>query len=168
MKHAKWFLLFSLLAAAWTISILHAVEKSDTGDAARDPTKSLAAHDFNMMQGRWKVSFVMPPSPGLSNDGPLPEELGFTKYGSEISIQGNTILFNHKIVATFANDLRLPHQQKELGFKPWRLILLTLPSGKGILCSYDVSDESLEIAYSHKCSCNRGSGHLITFKRLPK
>jgi len=134
--------------------------------AALDDSQVTPAEALKMMQGKWKVSSVYLPS--LSDDGMLPKELGFTQQGSEIVVKGNSFLSNGKLVATFANDIDLPHQQEELGFKRWHLLLLTLPTGKAVLCSYDLSGDRMEIAYTHKCSCHRGSGHILALTRTTK
>ena len=156
----------TLVVVLFAITSSHAINNTGTEDSIKASGGYSPAKDLKMMQGHWKVKFVILPS--LGNDGTLPEVLGFTETGSEIEIKSNAILCEGKTVATLANELSLPQQEKELGFQRWHLMLLALPTGKGVLCSYNIVGNKMEIAYTHKCFCHRGSGHIVAFERITK
>ncbi|MCC9604522.1 hypothetical protein LOC68_27605 [Blastopirellula sp. JC732] len=122
------------------------------------------AETLKLMQGEWIMKHAYLPS-SFINDRKLPQEVEFAQNGSAIEIRGNQIYLQGKLAATFAHDLNLPAQKKEIGFSRWDLLMLTLPSGQGLLCSYMVNDHVMEIAYSHQCSCHRGTGHVLYFER---
>jgi hypothetical protein len=46
-----------------------------------------------------------------------------------------------------------------------RLLVLTLPHGKGLLCSYTIREGEIELAYPHTTSCHRGSGYIVYLRR---
>ena len=71
-----------------------------------------------------------------------------------------------QLVATLANDLPFPTLHSEIGLPFYRLIMLTLPDGKAVLCSYKFhEDHRLELAYPHTTSCHRGSGQIVYLQR---
>lgn len=119
--------------------------------------------DLKSWQGKWTVTGLFEPT--LSQDGKLPAELGLDRRGQVVVIDGNRVLVEGKVVAVLANDLRLPMAEKEVGFQGWRLMMLTLPNGRGVLCSYVIDGDTAELAYTHRCSCHRGSGHIIALTR---
>lgn len=123
------------------------------------------ANDLRTLEGNWRVI-------GLSWSSEesirLPKSLGLNERGTEIQFDGNRLLSEGHLSATLANDLALPAQQNEIGFAGSRLMMLTLPDGKGFLCSYLIKDGKLQIAYPHTCSCRRGSGQVIDLERTNK
>lgn len=124
---------------------------------------------LKLMQGNWEVTAIFEPS--LSDDGHFPKEIVFAKEGAKITIKGNELICDGHTIATMANDMSLAAQRAEKGFEAFDLAMLTLPTGKGILCSYFVSSREpnvMEFAYTHKTSCHRGSGHIIRLSRSPK
>ncbi len=143
--------------------LLGSAEYSNSWESTVVVTEDSPARVLQNMQGKWRVAGIYLPT--IGDDGPFPGDLGTAQVGSEISIHGNSILSANKLVATIANDLDLPQQEKEIGLRDWRLMLLTLPTGKGVLCSYDIAGDAMEIAYTYRCSCHRGSGHILRFER---
>jgi hypothetical protein len=155
---------FSFLLIVVAMIAFHDAD-ANASDSEKPDSEAMPAKAIETMQGKWKVLNVWLPS--LNHDDTFPKELRFTKQGSEIVIKGNSILSHGKLVATFANNLNLPQQKKELGLFP-HLIMLTLPTGKGVLCSYELlSADRLRIAYTHKCVCNR-TGTILTLERMTK
>jgi hypothetical protein len=67
--------------------------------------------------------------------------------GSVVTVSGNEFLRNGKVVATLAADLHLsgaakPHPSR-------RLLMLTLPDGKGVLCAYRINGDNLNVVYPY-------------------
>ena len=89
--------------------------------------------ELKRLQGPWKVNGLFW---SVGEGGRLPDQLGLNDRGSEVVIEGNRLTLGGQTRATLSNDLSLPAQQKEIGFVGSNLIMLTLPDGKGILCSY--------------------------------
>lgn len=114
------------------------------------------------MQGRWQV---LGSTPCIDKDVKLPVEVGLTDTGSLLVVQGNQLTCNGKVVAALTNDLASSALNAEKGFKEFRLLVLTLPSGKGLLCSYSITEDGVEIAYPHTTACHRGSGQIVYLKR---
>lgn len=138
------------------------------GQAVRRP--ALVA-ELRQLQGEWSLSSVTP-----CNDRSvtLPESL--LQQLSQIrspstsawQIRDNQIVVDGKVVATLTNDLDLPDLKKRIGLKSFRLMLLTLPDGKGYFCSYWIGPDRVEIAYPVATSCHRGSGQILSLKRAPE
>jgi hypothetical protein len=128
-------------------------------------TTSTPSEDLQTLQGKWKVIGLSWPSEESMR---LPKSLGLNEREAEIQVDGNRLLSESHLTATLANDLALPAQQNEIGFAGSRLMILTLPDGKGFLCSYLIKDGKLQIAYPHTCSCRRGSGQVIDLERTNK
>ena len=118
--------------------------------------------ELKRLQGAWKVTGLFW---SAGEGGRLPDQLGLNDRGSEVVIEGNRLTLGGQTRATLANDLSLPAQQKEIGFVGSNLIMLTLPDGKGILCSYLFKGDKVQIAYPHTCFCRRGSGQVIDLER---
>jgi hypothetical protein len=132
------------------------------GQAIRHP---LPAVDLEQLQGDWTVAGVIACSdPQVA----LPKSAGLAEKGQAIQLRGNQILRGGQPVAVVANDLDSQSLAKEVGFSDYRLMLLTLPDGRGMLCSYLIKAEGVEIAYPHTTSCHRGSGQVIYLRREGK
>jgi len=140
------------------------------GQEANDATADMSpAARLKRMQGTWEVTAIYEPSSG--DDSRFPDEIVFAKRGAKVTVTGNAFHCEKRTVATIANDLSLPAQQAEKGFNTFDLAMLTLPSGRGILCSYFVSPkkpDAIELAYTHKTFCHRGSGHILVLRRIAK
>lgn len=133
-----------------------------TAEATRLPS---FAEDFQALQGRWEpVSFTF----SMKRERKLPDELHLNAPGTTVEVQGNQLLWDGKVIATFTHDLPSASLVKEIGFPDHRLLVLTLPSGKGFLCSYCLTEDGLRIAYPHTTACSRGSGQIISLKRPGK
>lgn len=127
-------------------------------------SESTPIDDMHALQGKWSVVGEFNPSADLPR---FPNELGITTKENEFLIRGNQLIREGKAVAAIANDLPLDGLKKEIGFSNAKLLILTLPSGKGLPCSYSFKDDdNLWIAHTHKCFCNRGSGHIAVLKRV--
>jgi len=132
---------------------------------AEPETGSAPADDLKALQGRWKVTAIYWPS---DDERRLPKEARLNQQGTVLVIDGNRITQDGRTVATLANDLSLVAQEKEVGFAGNRLLMLTLPDGKGLLCSYHLKAGKVQIAYSHNCFCHRGSGQVVYLERPSK
>ena len=120
------------------------------------------AVDLQEMQGNWEVAGVIR---CLQKEVKLPDETGLNELAAHLQIRDNQLLFQGQVVATLANDLGLKALEKQVGFRGYRPICLTLRNGQGLMCSYVILSEGIEIAYPHTTSCHRGSGHVIMLKR---
>lgn len=129
------------------------------GDAVRllPPTE-----DVKNLQGRWEVSSVIR---SVNKEIVLPSVLALNEPGATLEIDGNRLRLNDEDIATFANDISVRALADEVGFPNFRLLVLTLPNGQGLVCSYILTDGGIEIAYPHTTSCHRGSGQIVYLKR---
>lgn len=119
---------------------------------------------IDQLQGRWKVVA----SYGPNGDGKkLPVEARLNSVDTILSLDGNVISEAGHPVLALTTELPLPAEEKNVGLAGNRLVMLTLPNGKGLLCSWHLRDETWEIAYPHTTSCHRGSGQIILLKRMP-
>src|SRR5262249_8878219 len=130
-----------------------------TARAVRLP---LPAEDLRELQGRWDVAGMTPCN---NKNVKLPDELRLGEPGPAFEISGNQLLRGGQLVATLANDVAHDALNKEKGFPYSRLLMLTLPDGRGLLCNYSIGQDGVEIAYPHTTSCHRGSGQIIYLKR---
>lgn len=135
------------------------VEYAWKGTATRLPSP---AEELKQMQGHWIVAGGFG---SLKQDLKLPAELRLNEKGNELSIEGNLLLSNGKLVATLTNDLASKALEEEKGFPDYRILMLTLRDGRGLLCSYTINDKGIEIAYPHTTSCHRGSGQIVYLNR---
>lgn len=124
-----------------------------------EPEKRTPAEELKGLRGVWKVSIT-----GIGAN--VPEESGLVS-GAELVIDGNRITHGGKTVLTITNDVPLPSAEKEIGIKDNRLMMLTLPDGRGFLCSYRLAGDELRIQYPHTSSCPR-TGCLVNLKRPSK
>ena len=120
------------------------------------------AIDLKDMQGKWDVASV---TLCLRKEVKLPDDTGLNALAAQIQIRDNQLLYREKVAATLANDLELKSLDGEIGFRGYRLVCLTLPDGRGLICSYQIKSDGVEIAYPHTTSCHRGSGHVVMLKR---
>jgi hypothetical protein len=135
------------------------VDYAWSGQEIRLPAPAV---DLEHLQGNWQVSSI---TPCINTAIKLPDETGLNALTSKIEINDNQLRYEGKVVATLANDLQLKAIQEEVGFRSYRPILLTLSDGKGLMCSYMIKADGVEIAYPHTTSCHRGSGHIVFLKR---
>jgi hypothetical protein len=120
------------------------------------------AEDLKNLQGLWEVSHI---TPCVREDVVLPNELGLNDVASQVEFDGNALRFNGEHVATLANDVAVQALVDGVGFPSHRLLVLTLPNGQGLVCSYVITESGVEIAYPHTTACHRGSGHVVFLKR---
>jgi hypothetical protein len=73
-------------------------------------------------------------------------------------VRGNQLLWRDKVLAALTTDLPSRALHPEVGFRGFRLLVLTLPDGKGLVGSYTIREDQIELAYPHTTSCHRGSG----------
>lgn len=135
------------------------VEYRWTSTEIRHPAPAV---DLKEMQGKWEVASV---TLCLREEVKLPDDTGLNALAAQVQIRDNQLLYREKVVATLANDLELKSLDGEIGFRGYRPICLTLPDGKGLICSYQIKSDGVEIAYPHTTSCHRGSGHVVMLKR---
>lgn len=127
--------------------------------------KKSPADDLKALQGQWKIAAIWWPSDDRDR---LPKEARLNDEAGMLTIQGNQILHDGKTVATLANDLPSSAPHKEVGWSANRLVLLTLPDGKGLWCSYRIEEKRIQLTYPHTASCHRGSGQIIYLQRPAK
>ncbi|MFO0915005.1 MAG: hypothetical protein U0795_18745 [Pirellulales bacterium] len=120
--------------------------------------------DFvGQLQGHWKVVSNY----GPSGDGPrLPDEAQMNSLNRVLSVDQNMVSAAGHPVLALTTDLPLPAEEQKVGLNGNRLVMLTLPDGRGLLCSAHVRDDNWEIAYPHTTSCHRGSGQIIVLQRV--
>ncbi len=149
-----------ILAAVLTV-VLSTVATG--GDNEKKPTP---ADDLKAVQGSWTITDIYWPNEA---DDRLPNEAGLNEKQIVLVIEGNRITQNGKTVATLTNDLPPVNQHKEVGWPGAnRLMLLTLPDGKGLWCSYGFREKKLQITHPHTTSCHRGSGQVVYLERPSK
>ncbi len=121
------------------------------------------AEDLKAMQGSWKVRSLYWSS---EENERLPKEARLNELQTALVIEGNRLIHDGKTVATLTNDLPSGPQHQEVGWQGFnRLLLLTLPDGKGMWCSFSFRESRLQITYPHTTSCHRGSGQIIYLER---
>jgi hypothetical protein len=147
------------------LAVLSLLVLASAGTGAAPKAPPSPADDLRVMQGRWQLKSIYWP---IDDKWRLPKEARLNESDTALVIAGNKLLHDGKVVATLANDLPLPAQQKEIGFGGNRLLMLTLPDGKALLCSYRSSPELVQLTYTHRCSCHRGSGQVIYLERPAK
>ncbi|MFO0940594.1 MAG: hypothetical protein U0930_07485 [Pirellulales bacterium] len=133
-----------------------------SGQSVEKPAPCL---DLKALQGDWQVTHL---TQCLNKETKLPDEFGLNSKGAAIEIVGNELRVNGKATVTIVNDLQSPTLAKQVGFDGSRVILLTTPNGQGLICSYYIENDVVEIAYPHTTSCHRGSGHIIRLHRQSK
>lgn len=127
--------------------------------------------DMKQLQGDWILRSVTPCNDrSVTLPESLLQQLGQTRSPSTSSwqIRDNQIVVDGNVVATITNDVDLPDLKSKIGFRDYRLMLLTLPSGKGFFCSYAIGPDKVEIAYPIATSCHRGSGQILYLQRSPE
>ncbi len=125
----------------------------------------LPAEDLKELQGAWQVSDIV----DCKNQAvKLPESTQLQTLHTRLVFQGNQLLENGRVVATLTNDLDIPDLESQKGLKGLRLCLLTLPDGRGIVCSYGLEATGLVIAYPHTTSERRGLTGQIVFLKRPE
>lgn len=133
------------------------------GDNDKKPTPS---DDLKAVQGSWTITSIIWPT---ETDQRLPNEAGLNQNRITLIIEGNRITQDGKTVATLTNDLPSGNQHKEVGWAGAnRLMMLTLPDGRGFWCSYGFWEKKLQISYPHTTSCHRGSGQVVYLERPSK
>jgi len=135
-----------------------------TGDD--NDKKPTPADDLKAVQGSWTIADIYWP---INANQRLPNEAKLNEKRITLHIEGNRITLDGKTVATLTNDLPPGNQHKEVGWSGAnRLMLLTLPDGRGFWCSYGFYDKQLQISYPHTTSCHRGTGQVVYLERPSK
>ena len=106
-------------------------------DPNKQPSEGTSpAEELKLLQGEWEV-YEAQQSSG-STSPVMPKETGLTEKGTRLVIRGNELLRDGKVIATLANDLTELAPELLTDVKPFRRpLLITLPSGKAVLCAYD-------------------------------
>ena len=133
-----------------------------------EPPRPTPEQDLKTAQGRWRFD----PKSGSLWDINDPKEKvpalfrSMAVDGVVLAIDGNRLTVGKGEPISIANDLDFPNlqEQVEKAVRGQRLVLLTLASGKGLLASYSVDKDSLDIHYPAGC-CSR-SGHILVFRRV--
>lgn len=130
-----------------------------TGQSVTKPAPTL---DLKSLQGDWRVESVT-----LCNNRnvKLPDSIGLNSRGTHIEVVGNQLKINGQTTASLVNDLQSATLASQVGFDGSRVLLLTTSSGQGLICSYYIENDVVEIAYPHTTSCHRGSGHIVKLHR---
>jgi hypothetical protein len=120
------------------------------------------AQDLRALQGRWEVARVLPArNPNLQ----LPAETRLVNGSGGLVIRGNELTWHGNVLATLANELPSAALNAEKGLKQARLLVLTLPDGRALVCSYTLRAGGVELAYPHTTADYRGSGQIIYLRR---
>ncbi|MDB5349993.1 MAG: hypothetical protein JWN86_1240 [Planctomycetota bacterium] len=119
--------------------------------------------ELKELQGRWEVLESQNSSAGRK----MPAETHLGEHGAKFTINGNELIWDGHVVAVLANDLFMPDAAKDVSPVRRHPLMLTLPSGKGVLCSYILRKDSMEIVYPHTIG-RVGSGQFIWLKRAAK
>ncbi|MFO1063091.1 MAG: hypothetical protein U0892_04360 [Pirellulales bacterium] len=130
-----------------------------SGQLATNPAPSL---DIKQLQGDWIITHV---TRCLNPNVKLPDEIGLNVHDTLFTIQGNQIKAGGNVTASIANDLQSAVLANEVGFLGSRVMVITTPNGQGMICSYYIENDVVEIAYPHTTSCHRGSGHILRLQR---
>jgi hypothetical protein len=111
---------------------------------------STQAPSLRQLQGRWRVQG----GPGRLADGGLPPGTHLDEVGATLDITGNEVRRDGKMIATLAGDLAAVADMPQPATR--RVLLITLPDGRAILCAYRLANEQLQIVYPHE-AINRGA-----------
>ena len=118
--------------------------------------------DLKALPGSWALKSAI----GLGKDGEA-QELGLGHAGTSVRIEGNRLTVEgEQQPLVFVNDVPLAQEHKQV-FEGNRLVFFTRPDGKGVLGSYKVSGDKLEVRYPHTCHCTR-TGVILSFERVKK
>ncbi len=133
-----------------------------TGMTPASGQQSDEPQSLKELAGAWEV---------VSADGSagqnviFPAESGLSEKGNRLTIRGNALVWQDKIVATLTTDFSATGLGVEKQVWTTRQpILFTLPDGKGILCAYEVRSGALTIVYPHTLG-RVGAGTWLTLKR---
>lgn len=100
------------------------------------------------LAGRFKVAGV--DSSSSQTDIVPAEVLGLSK-GDEIVVEGNELRSGEKLLATLTTDFSATGLDLDKAVHVTRRpVLLTLPSGKGLLCAYELqANHGFDLVYPH-------------------
>src|SRR5262245_36933641 len=99
--------------------------------------------ELSQLQGAWVV--IESQSSDLIRT--VPEETGLVQKNSKVVVRGNELVWNGSVVATLANDLYAPDQVQDAGPSLRGPLVVTLPDGTALWCSYKIKDDVLELVY---------------------
>ena len=95
----------------------------------------------------------------------FPVESGLTAKGSRVTVRGNELISDGKIVATLTTDFSSSglnvEKQVHITRQP---IMFTLPDGQGILCAYRIQNGYMEIVHPHTMG-RVGGGSWLSLKQ---
>lgn len=125
------------------------------------PDRPEPAKRLEEWAGKWVVA-----SAGTSSGLACPDDLiALAKDGAEVAVNGNELRAGDKVLGTLTTDFT--GTGLDLDSTVWltrRPVLLTTPSGHGVLCAYEVGDGYLELCYPHT-QRRVGAGTRIVLKR---
>ena len=97
----------------------------------------------------------------------FPRGVHFNDWGTKLTFDGHRLQSDGATVSTLTNDLPSAPQNDEVGWKGFnRLVLLTLPEGRGLWCRYIFREEMLQITYPHTHLVTGGRGRSSTLNAL--
>lgn len=119
------------------------------------------AEELARLQGEWEVDEYQTTA-GTGDS--LLAEAHLNQKGVKLTIRGNELILDGKLVATLANDLFMPNVVKDIGHVRRKPLMLTLPNGKAILCAYALRGEGIQIVCPHTIG-NVGMGQFLWLTR---
>jgi hypothetical protein len=134
-----------------------------------EPLGTRPDQDLKAAQGRWEFD----PHSGTHWNADNPERglppflLGMAVDGVVLTVEGNRMSVGKGESAMIANDVDfLAARQEQVGqsVRGQRLVLFTIPSGKAVLASWNLDEQSMSIHYPAGC-CSR-SGDILVFRRV--
>jgi hypothetical protein len=126
-------------------------------------TEPTRADSLEPLRGRWKITGVT-----LSGDDRPPEGARLNEAGTVLAIDGDRLTRDGEAVATLGGDSpSCRRAREELGDGRGEPVLLTLPGGREVLCSFRFFEGGrvLRLLYPHD-ACTR-SGQAVYLERLP-
>ncbi len=134
------------------------VDVNAKGAASSSPNPE-PVEELKAWQGNWVIDAA-----GSAGAKPLPDETALTK-GGVVTISGNQLLREGKVMATLATDFSLLGMDVERDLKfSRRPLLLLMNDGKAILCAYKHEGDSVELVYPHTMG-RIAAGYRVYFKR---
>ena len=120
--------------------------------------------DLRGFAGRWEVTDYQ-----VANlmQQTIPRTCPLLKKGVVLVVEGNQIFHNGKMIATLANDLRMPGTMPPM--RPHRKpMMIVFNDGTAYLVAYDnLTPNALQMVFPHTVG-NVGFGQFITWARLPE
>ncbi|MFO0957709.1 MAG: hypothetical protein U0800_09650 [Isosphaeraceae bacterium] len=128
---------------------------------ATELSGTVQAEELKQMAGRWEVVDSQWPG-GLTRLLPLTSPLA--RPGAILEIRNNQVLHEGEVIATLANDVRMPDTMPAM--RPTRKpLVIVFPDGTAYLTAYNFRPQQvLEIVYPHTTG-NVGRSHFLYWKR---